>query len=57
VVDPLTVKSRSTSPMAAFNFNMAWGDAVIGPKASKYRLKPIGTGRLHALPIGCRATV
>lgn len=46
VIDPLTVKVVLTSPSGSFDFNMAWGDAVIlGPESAETNAtKPVGTG-------------
>ena len=46
VVDPLTVKVTMKSPTGNFDFNMAWGDAVIlGPESvASNATNPVGTG-------------
>jgi peptide/nickel transport system substrate-binding protein len=46
VVDPLTVRVTLKAPSGNFDFNMAWGDAVImGPEsAATNATNPVGTG-------------
>ena len=46
VVDPLTVRVVLSAPSGTFDFNMAWGDAVImGPEsAATNATQPVGTG-------------
>ncbi len=46
VLDPLTVRVTLSAPNAAFDFNMAWGDAVIlAPEtAATAATAPVGTG-------------
>ncbi|MDP3341985.1 ABC transporter substrate-binding protein [Frigidibacter sp.] len=46
VLDPATVRVTLTAPNAAFDFNMAWGDAVIlAPEtADAAATAPVGTG-------------